>query len=151
MRSGQSGVTLIELMVVVVIVGILTAIAYPSYRQQVLRSKRADAKIALQQNSQELENCFTRFHAYNDAACAKATALQSVAGVLSADGNYKITATTAAGVADLGDLAYTLTATPQAGQTADTACASFSLTATNVKTVSGSKGATPAGTAECWR
>ncbi len=41
------GVTLLELMVVVVIIGILTAIAYPSYREFVERAKRTEAKAML--------------------------------------------------------------------------------------------------------
>ena len=43
----SSGFTLIELMVTVAIVGILVAIAYPSYLDQVRRSRRADAQTAL--------------------------------------------------------------------------------------------------------
>ena len=43
----QQGVTLIELVVVMIIVGILTAIAVPSYRNYVLRSQRSDAKDAV--------------------------------------------------------------------------------------------------------
>ncbi|HWM26954.1 MAG TPA: type IV pilin protein [Woeseiaceae bacterium] len=41
------GMSLIELMIVVVIVSILAAIAYPSYRQYVSKSKRNEAKAAL--------------------------------------------------------------------------------------------------------
>ncbi|HEY4365981.1 MAG TPA: type IV pilin protein [Steroidobacteraceae bacterium] len=142
MRSHQSGVTLMELMTVMVIVGILTAIAYPSYRQTVIRSKRADAKVALQQNAQALENCFTRFHSYNDTAnCTIAATLQG-GGVASADGNYQVTAATG-----LDDLKFKLTATPQNGQTADTDCGSFVLDQDNKRDVA-SATKTPV---ECWK
>jgi len=141
MRSRQYGVSLIELLTVMVIVGILSAIAYPSYRQTVIRGKRADAKIALQQNAQALENCFTRFHSYNDTAnCPVAATLQG-AGIASTDGNYLITA-----AAGRPDLEFALTATPQNGQAADTKCGNFTLDHADAKGVSGSQPA-----AECWR
>src|SRR5512138_3608693 len=38
------GFTLIEVMIVVTIIGILSAIAYPSYQRYILRSNRADAQ-----------------------------------------------------------------------------------------------------------
>lgn len=47
MRKYMRGVTLMELMVVVIIVGVLTAIAFPNYREFVARAKRAEAKAAL--------------------------------------------------------------------------------------------------------
>lgn len=47
MRKYMRGVTLMELMIVVVIVGILTAIAFPNYREYVARAKRSEAKAAL--------------------------------------------------------------------------------------------------------
>ncbi|MFM1989992.1 MAG: hypothetical protein RJA99_2949 [Pseudomonadota bacterium] len=45
---GHRGFTLIEVLVVVVILGIVAAIAVPNYRDQVARSRRAEAKAALQ-------------------------------------------------------------------------------------------------------
>lgn len=49
LRNKMHGVTLMELMIVVVIIGILTAIAYPSYREYSARAKRNEARAALLQ------------------------------------------------------------------------------------------------------
>ena len=46
-RHGMRGVTLIELMVVIVILGILIAIAYPGYQSQIQKTRRADGQAAL--------------------------------------------------------------------------------------------------------
>ncbi|MDH5432952.1 MAG: type IV pilin protein [Gammaproteobacteria bacterium] len=51
----QFGFSLIELMVVVAIVGILASIAYPSYQNYVIKSKRADAMAALMNAAQAME------------------------------------------------------------------------------------------------
>lgn len=47
MRKHMSGITLIELMIVVVIVSILAAIAFPNYQEFTARAKRNEAKAAL--------------------------------------------------------------------------------------------------------
>jgi len=47
--KSEKGITLIELLIVIIIVGILAAIAVPSYRDYLVRSRRVDAKVALEQ------------------------------------------------------------------------------------------------------
>ncbi len=60
----QRGVTLMELMIVVVIVGILSAVAIPSYRRYMVRVKRVDATRELLSLAQRLERCYTRTNDY---------------------------------------------------------------------------------------
>jgi type IV pilus assembly protein PilE len=127
--NAQRGVTLLELMVVAVIIAILAAIAIPSYRQQVLRSNRSDAKTALLQTAQNLERCYTRTSTF--VGCV-------VLPVAAPQGLYAVTG-------EIEPTTYLLTATPQAGQANDTACANFTLTEANVRGVSGTAAAD-----ECW-
>lgn len=47
LQRNMRGVTLIELMIVVVIIAILAAVAFPNYREFVTRSKRSEAKAAV--------------------------------------------------------------------------------------------------------
>lgn len=53
----QNGFTLIELMIAVVILGILAAIAVPSYLQHVERTQCEDGKALLSSAAQQMENC----------------------------------------------------------------------------------------------
>jgi type IV pilus assembly protein PilE len=60
----SKGFTLVELMIVVAIVGILAAIAYPSYTEYVLRGRRAEARTALTDLMQQQERYFTQNNSY---------------------------------------------------------------------------------------
>ena len=61
----NKGMTLIEVMIVVVIVGILAAIAYPSYQNYVIRANRGAATACLLELSQFMERLYTQNMTYS--------------------------------------------------------------------------------------
>ena len=61
---GMRGITLLELMIVVVIIGFLTAIAYPNYREFAARAKRNEAKAALLQIATNQERFYLQNNTY---------------------------------------------------------------------------------------
>jgi len=65
-NTHSKGFTLIELMIVIVIIGLLSAIAIPSYRDFVVRSNRADAKVALTEMANLQEKFYSEFGTYGD-------------------------------------------------------------------------------------
>ncbi len=64
MYRRMQGVTLLELMIVVVIIGILTAIAYPNYRDFTARAKRNEAKAILLEIAQNQERFYLQNSRY---------------------------------------------------------------------------------------
>ncbi len=64
MRKTMLGITLMELMTVVVIIGILAAIAYPSYRQYLAKAKRTEAKSCLLQIATLQERFYLQNNSY---------------------------------------------------------------------------------------
>ena len=79
------GFTLIELMITVVIIGILAAIAYPSYQNYTKQTRRSDAQIALTQAANQQEKFFTECNWYAKTlhGISRACGATSADGVLS--------------------------------------------------------------------
>jgi type IV pilus assembly protein PilE len=139
----DSGFTLIELMVTIAVIGILVAVALPSYKDQIARGKRSDVQTALVEDAAYMQRYYAANNTYLAANGVTPTlpATQSPKG--STGANYTITID---GAPNTTDTAFRLTATP-VGSMASDRCGSF--TYDNL----GTKGVTGAGqtVANCWR
>ena len=94
-HSGQRGFTLIELMIVLVIIGIVASIAYPSYTRYVQKTVRTDAHAGLMQAASELERCYTRSYSYSDCTISESSPENNYEIVESISGSgYLLTAST---------------------------------------------------------
>ena len=144
----QRGVTLIELVVVMVIIGILAAVAIPSYRNYVMRSQRSDAKDALLAIATQQEKHYLQCNRYattigNATDCA-GNQLQGSAS--SKNGWYTIEEPM---TGDTLNFSVTIAADAGDNQFQDTDCRKFTVTDRGVRTAEDAGGAD--NTAECWR
>lgn len=140
-----AGFTLVELMITVAIIAILTAIAYPSYQQYILKSHRVDAKTALLDLATRQERFFTLQNTYTSAPLALGYGATSFPmTVQSGDQSYY-----ALSMQQVNNAAssptYTAIATPIGAQQRDT-CGTYSINQLGVQTNTGNT--TP--TAQCW-
>ena len=134
------GFTLFELLVVLVVVGIIAAIALPAYRHHMLRVNRAEAMTLLLQLQSAEEAHYLRHDNYTAGIDAAPPAGLGMP-VSGASGNY----TPAVSLAVDGQ-SYIATATPVGGQASDLECLAFSIDARGRRAVAGA-----AGVRRCWR
>jgi type IV pilus assembly protein PilE len=144
LRRRMIGFTLIEVMITVAIIGILSAVALPSYQSYIQKSRRSEARVILMDAASKQEQYILNFRTYTTTMTALGYATSPA---ISETGLYSVAAVAGA----CGNIArcYTLTATAVTGkgQDKDTKCRSFSLDSTGTKT---SKNASDAATTECW-
>lgn len=134
----QAGFTLIELMIVVAIVGILAAVAYPSYQDYVRRANRADAQADVLELAQWMERRFTIANRYAAADGDFTATLPFNQTPRTGGPRYNLTAV----VGGTGQT-FTLTATPAGGQVGD-ACGTLTINQLGVTTPAA------AGGRPCW-
>jgi type IV pilus assembly protein PilE len=135
------GFTLIEMMVVVVVIGILAAVALPNYFEFVRKGRRADALDAISMVQQEQE----RFRSQSLAFAGTFSDLRLPQA--SKAGHYDLA------LSDASTLGYTLTVTAKAGgkQAADGDCKSFTVVVFKASFQRSAKDAGGAdSTAKCW-
>lgn len=105
----KNGFTLIELLIAIAVIGILTAIAYPSYQDSIQKTRRAEAQGDLMELASFMERYFTESNTYVGAALPFTNSPRAGTAF------YTIGAAIAPGPPST----FTLTAIPQAGQSND--------------------------------
>lgn len=127
------GFTLVEVMVTVAVIAIIASIAYPSYQEQIRKTRRSDAKAALMDAAAKAERHYTQFGNYGGTIPIPAT---------SSEGFYTINLVPATSA---NPQTYTITAT-RVGQQASDKCGNFTIDQTQTKGVA--SGSLPV--EQCW-
>lgn len=150
-RKAGAGFTLIELLMVMAIVGLIAAIAIPSYRSYIQRSNRTDATSALLKLAAAQEKHFLQNNVYTDN---EASAPPAGLGLATSDNGWYTITVVAPTVACPLASCWEATATPittgdNARQKGDDDCWEFRITQLGARTAKTKSGTD--NTANCWR
>jgi type IV pilus assembly protein PilE len=129
-RDKDNGFTLIELMIVVAILGIVVAFGYPAYRDQIIKSRRAEGMGELLELADRMERYYSDQGTY--AGATLGTNATDVYPAVSQKGYYSFSFT---GAPDAISFTINSAPTTKGGQNKDM-CGTFTLTSLGVKSVS---------------
>lgn len=137
-RSSNTGFTLIEVMIVVAVIGIIAAIAVPSYSRYMTDARRTDAIAFLSEVAGEQQRYFTENNQFADDM--EELGYGDAATFTTPEGHYVVSVTNPGGTGR-----FLLTATPVTGgkQASDSECLAFTVSDTGVKANTGSN-------TDCW-
>ena len=131
-KTKTAGFTLMELMIVVAIIGIIAAIAYPGYQDQVRKGKRSDGLASLMDMMAKQERFYTETNAYTTTLTQLGYTVDVSLKANSNESYYKLSAADCSADSDLSCI--TLTADPQFD---DTLCDNLTYNSKNQKTENG--------------
>lgn len=132
--SSKRGITLVELLIVVAIVAILAAFAYPNYARHMQEGRRTEAMTELMHLANLQEQYYLDYQSYAKTLSALG---KTATPHTSENGFYEISLAVTDAVID-----FQFTATAKGVQANDTDCATMSLNQDGLKTAT---------TANCWR
>lgn len=145
--TSMRGFTLIELMITVAIVGILAAIAYPSYQNYILRSHRSEGMALLSEAAARMERYYAQNSTYATASF-KGLGLTSDANATGLDSPNKYYSLR---LVNLAATTYNLSVVPQNAQASDK-CGTLTLDSTGLRGAAGTTADKDAATVtNCWR
>ena len=136
-RKSISGFTLIELMITVAIIGILAAVALPSYQQYVRKARRADVQSLMSEIAVKQQHFLVDRRAYSESITSALTATPAGLGMTieqKVSNYYDLSMATDNTV---NPITFLITATPKSSQSTET-CGTLTLNHAGVKTASGS-------------
>lgn len=142
-QTASKGFSLIELVVVIAIVGILAAVAVPSYSEHLRRSHRSDATLGLTDLAARLERRYTETNSFATSTIATGKTSDVLATADSVEGFYTLSIV----AADTTASTFMIKATRKTGgkQAADAVCGDFTLSGTGLRGITGTGSLN-----ECW-